>query len=48
MLSLTGLYQPPLLKIQKIIDVGARPVIGTTGFTLEQIKLLSQECESKK
>lgn len=33
---------------KKIIDAGARPVIGTTGFTLEQIKLLSQECESKK
>ena len=33
---------------QKIIDAGARPVIGTTGLTPDQIKILSQQCLSKK
>lgn len=33
---------------QKIIHAGARAVIGTTGFTPEQINLLSQECHTKK
>jgi len=33
---------------QKIIDAGARPVIGTTGLSPEQIKILSQQCETKK
>ena len=33
---------------QKIIDAGARPVIGTTGLTLEQIKILSEKCATKK
>jgi 4-hydroxy-tetrahydrodipicolinate reductase len=33
---------------KKIIDSGARPVIGTTGLTTEQINELSQLCKSKK
>lgn len=33
---------------QTIIDAGARPVIGTSGLSTEQIKILSQQCESKK
>src|SRR3990167_7843658 len=31
-----------------IIDAGARPVIGTTGLTQDQIKSLSVLCETKK
>lgn len=31
-----------------IIESGARPVIGTTGLTSEQIKSLSQLCDTKK
>lgn len=33
---------------QKIIAAGARPVVGTTGLSSDQIKLLSDECKSKK
>lgn len=33
---------------QKIIDAGARPVIGTTGLTPEQISILSEKCAAKK
>lgn len=33
---------------QKIIDAGARPVIGTTGLTPDQIKILSEKCAAKK
>lgn len=33
---------------QKIISAGARPVIGTTGLTSDQIKLLSDDCKNKK
>lgn len=33
---------------QSIIDAGARPVIGTTGLTMEQVKSLQQLCQSKK
>ncbi|OGT41453.1 MAG: 4-hydroxy-tetrahydrodipicolinate reductase [Gammaproteobacteria bacterium RIFCSPHIGHO2_12_FULL_40_19] len=33
---------------QKIIDAGARPVVGTTGLTPEQIKILSEQCAAKK
>jgi len=33
---------------QVIINAGARPVIGTTGLTPEQIELLSQQCKTKK
>ena len=31
-----------------IIQFSARPVIGTTGLTLEQITMLDKECRSKK
>ena len=31
-----------------IVQSGARPVIGTTGLTLEQIAILDQKCCSKK
>ncbi|AAO91204.1 4-hydroxy-tetrahydrodipicolinate reductase [Coxiella burnetii] len=31
-----------------IIQSGARPVIGTTGLTLEQIALLDKQCRNKK
>lgn len=31
-----------------IIDAGARPVIGTTGLTPEQIETLTQQCAQKK
>ncbi|AJC50213.1 4-hydroxy-tetrahydrodipicolinate reductase [Coxiella endosymbiont of Amblyomma americanum] len=31
-----------------IINSGARPVIGTTGLTVEQINILSQQCQIKK
>ncbi|MFW0039611.1 MAG: 4-hydroxy-tetrahydrodipicolinate reductase [Coxiella endosymbiont of Dermacentor silvarum] len=31
-----------------IIDAGACPVIGTTGLTLEQIKILEKQCQEKK
>lgn len=33
---------------QKIIDAGARAVIGTTGLSQEQIKILSDKCKKKK
>ncbi len=33
---------------QIIMDAGARPVIGTTGLTLEQVKKLDQSCRTKK
>ena len=33
---------------QKIIDAGARPVIGTTGLTLDQIEMLKKICLEKK
>ncbi|QHG92260.1 4-hydroxy-tetrahydrodipicolinate reductase [Coxiella endosymbiont of Amblyomma sculptum] len=33
---------------KKIIDAGARPVIGTTGLTAEQIDILSRRCRTKK
>lgn len=33
---------------QTIIEAGARPVIGTTGLSAEQIKILSEQCASKK
>jgi len=33
---------------RKIIDAGARPVIGTTGLTSEQIKIVSEQCAAKK
>lgn len=33
---------------QKIIDAGTRAVIGTTGLTQDQIKLLSEKCAAKK
>ncbi|HLB56006.1 MAG TPA: 4-hydroxy-tetrahydrodipicolinate reductase [Coxiellaceae bacterium] len=33
---------------KKIIEAGARPVIGTTGLTSEQIKILSEQCVQKK
>jgi 4-hydroxy-tetrahydrodipicolinate reductase len=33
---------------QKIIDAGARPVIGTTGLSPDEIKKLSDHCASKK
>ncbi|MCX7121482.1 MAG: 4-hydroxy-tetrahydrodipicolinate reductase [Gammaproteobacteria bacterium] len=33
---------------QTIINAGAKPVIGTTGLTLEQIDLLSQQCKTEK
>jgi 4-hydroxy-tetrahydrodipicolinate reductase len=33
---------------QTIIEAGARPVIGTTGLSSEQIKILSAQCEAKK
>lgn len=33
---------------QKIIHAGARPIIGTTGLSTEQIKVLTQQCEAKK
>ena len=33
---------------QIIINAGARPIIGTTGLTLEQIEPLSQQCKAKK
>lgn len=33
---------------QKIINAGAKPVIGTTGLSLEQIDLLSQQCKTEK
>lgn len=33
---------------QKIISAGARAVIGTTGLTSEQIKILSEQCAQKK
>ena len=33
---------------QKIIDAGARPIIGTSGLTTEQIKILSEQCVAKK
>ena len=31
-----------------IISAGARPVIGTSGLTEDQIKILQKQCESKK
>lgn len=33
---------------ETIIDAGARPVIGTTGLTLEQISILAKQCQEKK
>lgn len=33
---------------QTIIQAGARPVIGTTGLTPEQIQSLGQQCEQQK
>lgn len=33
---------------QIIIDAGARPIIGTTGLSPDQIKILSQHCDEKK
>lgn len=33
---------------QTIIQSGARPVIGTTGLTFEQIKTLTEQCGQKK
>lgn len=33
---------------QKIISAGTRVVIGTTGLTSEQIKILSEQCAQKK
>lgn len=33
---------------KKIIEAGARPVIGTTGLTTEQIKILFEQCLMKK
>lgn len=33
---------------QTIIAAGARPVIGTTGLTIEQVEMLQKECHSKK
>src|SRR3990167_2873609 len=34
--------------VQKIIAVGARPVVGTTGLTIEQIDQLKKQCRGKK
>lgn len=33
---------------EKIINAGARPVVGTTGLTLEQINILAKQCQAKK
>lgn len=33
---------------QTIIESGARPVIGTTGLTTEQMQTLAQQCQQKK
>lgn len=33
---------------QKMIQAGARAVIGTTGLTAEQIAILSKQCDEKK
>lgn len=33
---------------QTIIQTGARPVIGTTGLTPEQIQILTEQCRQKK
>jgi len=34
--------------ITAIIDAGARPVIGTSGFVAEQVEKLQQQCAKKK
>lgn len=40
--------QSVFITTQNIIEAGARPVIGTTGLSMEQVKSLEQACESKK
>lgn len=40
--------QAVFTNIEAIINAGARPVVGTTGLTLEEINILMEQCQVKK